>query len=114
MAGRERVIAASVDLAERGTGLRFTIERGGQTLPAFAIRADGAVRAYVNSCAHQGVELDWMPGEFFDYEREHLICATHGALFCAHDGHCVDGPCRGASLVALTVVERDGAVILIE
>jgi nitrite reductase/ring-hydroxylating ferredoxin subunit len=114
MAGRERVIARSADIAERGAGVRFTIERGGCTQSAFAVRADGVVRAYVNACAHQGVELDWMPGEFFDEERELLICATHGASFRPRDGFCVDGPCRGASLVAIDVVERDGAVILIE
>lgn len=114
MAGRERVIAASSELIERGPGIRFEVERGGRTLPAFAIRTDGVAHAYINSCAHQGVELDWMPGEFFDADRRFVICATHGALFSPSDGRCVAGPCRGGSLVELRVVERDGAIVLIE
>jgi nitrite reductase/ring-hydroxylating ferredoxin subunit len=94
--------------------VRFEVERHGKPRPAFAVRVEGLVRAYENVCAHQSVELDWMPGEFFDEERWHLICATHGALYEPADGRCVAGPCLGARLVPLAVVERDGQVLLIE
>jgi nitrite reductase/ring-hydroxylating ferredoxin subunit len=83
-------------------------------VPAFAIRCDGRVFAYVNACAHQGVELDWEEGAFFDDDGRHLVCATHGALYEPADGRCVGGPCKGRSLTALTVVERDGDVLLVE
>jgi nitrite reductase/ring-hydroxylating ferredoxin subunit len=114
MARGERVIAQSADLIERGPGLRFEVERHGKRRPAFVIRFEGVARAYENVCAHQAVELDWMPGEFFDADRRHLVCATHGALYEPGDGRCVAGPCRGAGLVALPVIERDGQVLLIE
>jgi nitrite reductase/ring-hydroxylating ferredoxin subunit len=110
----ERVIARSAEIVERGPGVRFEVERHGKPRPAFAVRVEGLVRAYENVCAHQSVELDWMPGEFFDEERRHLICATHGALYEPADGRCVAGPCLGARLVPLAVVERDGQVLLIE
>jgi len=108
------MIAASVALAERGKGVRFEIEREGRPFPAFAVRVDGTVRAYVNACAHQGLELDWNPCHFFDREAQHLVCEAHGAVYEPADGRCVDGPCRGKGLVSLRVVERDGRVLLIE
>jgi nitrite reductase/ring-hydroxylating ferredoxin subunit len=108
------MIARSDELAERGRGVRFEVDRGGRSQPAFAVRFDGVVRAFENVCAHQGVELDWLPGEFFDVEARFLVCATHGATYDPADGRCIAGPCRGARLVPLPTVERDGAVYLIE
>ena len=45
--------------------MRFELERDGRRVSAFAIRADGVVRGYVNVCAHQGLELDWTSAEVF-------------------------------------------------
>jgi nitrite reductase/ring-hydroxylating ferredoxin subunit len=58
------------------------------------------------------MELDWMPGKFFDFTETLLVCSTHGATYDPATGHCVGGPCRGARLRALAVEERDGAVLL--
>ncbi len=113
MAGGERVVARSADVAERERGVRFTVARGGRTLPAFAVRVDGTVHAYVNACAHQGVELDWEEGAFFDDGGRHLVCASHGALYDPASGRCVGGPCRGASLARVRVVEHDGAIAVV-
>ena len=55
-----------------------------------------------------------MEGEFFDNEQRHLICATHGATYAPENGHCVAGPCKGARLTPLRVVEDDGQVWLLE
>jgi nitrite reductase/ring-hydroxylating ferredoxin subunit len=114
VAAGERVICASDALAEGGMGVRFEIRRGGETLPAFAIRHEGAVRAYVNRCAHVAVELDWQPGQFFDADRNLLICSTHGAEYDPSTGRCLGGPCRGAGLVPVAVAERGGVVVLKE
>lgn len=105
------MICASADLAEGGLGVRFAEVPGGQER-AFAVRHRGRVVAYVNQCPHAGTELDWQPGEFFDEARIYLVCSTHGALFAPSDGHCVAGPCRGASLRPIAVRERDGQVVL--
>ena len=114
MARTERVICAASALEERGAGVRFMILRDGIERPAFVVRYDGRPHAYINACAHVAVELDWLEGAFFDTERRYLICATHGATYEPDSGRCIAGPCRGARLTPLEVIERDGDVVLIE
>jgi nitrite reductase/ring-hydroxylating ferredoxin subunit len=105
-------ICTSEMLVEKGLSVRF--EHSDLALPAFAIRYDGKVYAYQNRCPHRGTELDWEPGEVLDGDAEYLICATHGALFKPETGLCVMGPCKGASLQSISVIEADGSVKLAE
>jgi nitrite reductase/ring-hydroxylating ferredoxin subunit len=109
----ERFICRSEALQERGTGVHFDLPWLGEIAPAFVVRYNGRVHAYLNRCAHVPVRLDWEQGEFFDFSRLYLVCATHGALYAPDSGHCLGGRCNGKSLQALKVVERDGAVYLI-
>lgn len=106
------MICASEALRDGEEGVRFIVARVTGGMPAFAIRYRGKVYAYLNRCAHVPIELDWMPGRFFDHSGLYLICATHGALYEPESGYCVAGPCRGARLQAIAVVERDGGVFL--
>ena len=115
MAGRERVVVCpSAALVDGGDGVRFEVRRGAAPQAAFAIRHGGRVHAYLNRCAHQGVELDWQAGRFFDAEGMVLICSTHGALYDPETGACLGGPCHGAGLVPVAVDEVDGEVVLRE
>ena len=109
MAERERLICEAGDLEEHGRGVRFEV---GEALNGFAVRPRGKVCAYVNRCPHMGTELDWQPGEFFDFGGLYLVCSTHGALFEPATGYCVAGPCRGASLEPLQVREREGEIFI--
>ncbi len=104
-------ICASEALVDGGRGVRFEVGVAGRNVPAFVVRFHGVPRAYLNRCAHVAMELDWQPGEFFDADRVHLVCSTHGALYDPATGHCAGGACAGrGGLRALTVVERDGRV----
>ena len=103
-------VCSSAALVDRGEGVRFEVQVGGRPLPAFVIRHDGRVHAYLNQCAHVPVELDWQPGRFFDDEGQFLICATHGATYRPNDGLCVAGPCRGRRLRGLDCTEHSGNV----
>ena len=114
MARGERLICASEALADGGPGVRFELHRAGASVPAFIVRFRGVARAYVNECQHQATELDWNPGDFFDFERLYLICATHGARYDPLSGVCVDGPCAGTRLAMVEVRERDGAIYCLE
>jgi nitrite reductase/ring-hydroxylating ferredoxin subunit len=112
MAGDPRLICEAGALTEGGAGERFDWSPAGGAGKGFAIRHAGAVRAFVNRCPHLGVELDWQPGEFFETTGLYLACSTHGALFDPTSGLCVAGPCRGARLEAIAVLERDGKILV--
>lgn len=107
------MICTSAELQDGGDGVRFTVARPGGERAAFVVRFDGKVYAYLNRCAHVPIELDWLPGRFFDDSRRYLICATHGALYAPDSGRCVGGPCRNGRLEVLPIVERDGGVFMV-
>ncbi len=113
MATAEALIAlcTSDALVEAGAGLRFTVEAEREAVGAFVVRFHGRVFAYLNRCAHVAMELDWLPGQFFDSEHEVLLCATHGAVYDPTSGACAGGPCVGrGGLRRLQVIESDGVV----
>ncbi len=114
MVDATRLICESSRLVEGGSGARFDLHWGTKSLLAFAVRKNGKVHAYLNSCPHQGTELDWQEGEFFDESTLYLICATHGATFYPESGYCCAGPCKGRSLVKVAVEECDGHLYWLE
>ena len=90
--------------------MRFEVEYFGEQAPAFVVRFEGRVYAYLNRCGHMPMELDWREGEIFDSGGRDLICSTHGATYSAASGKCLGGPCGGTPLVPLPVEEREGKV----
>lgn len=86
------------DLPE-GRPVGRTISDGRRELPLIVLRAGGEVRAWLNSCPHAGVRLDWRPDDFLDHTGTWLLCSMHGALFEPASGVCIAGPCRGSRLV---------------
>jgi nitrite reductase/ring-hydroxylating ferredoxin subunit len=108
-----QALCASGDLEETGDAFSFEVidlADGGEPAPAFAVRYDDEVVAYLNRCAHIPAEMDWLPGKFWDMDRRYIICAVHGALYDPPQGECVSGPCTGARLQPIRVKEADGQV----
>ena len=68
-----------------------------------AVRQGEQVWVYVNRCPHFSVPLDFNPQQFCTYRGKVLMCAHHSAMFRYDDGHCIDGPCKGAQLEAVPV-----------
>ena len=110
MADDERLICAAAELLDAGGAVRFEVEYFGEKTPAFVVRFERRVHAYLNRCGHLPMELDWREGEVFDLAGRDLICSTHGATYSAASGKCLGGPCGGTPLVSLQVEERDGKV----
>ncbi len=73
-----------------------------------ALKRDGQIFVYRNSCPHLGVELNWLDDQFLDADNALIQCATHGALFAIDTGECLAGPCRGKYLEAIpfAIVEQ--------
>jgi nitrite reductase/ring-hydroxylating ferredoxin subunit len=104
-------ICESAALIDGGDGVRFSFAAGGTEHAAFVVRHQGKAVGYLNTCAHTGLELDWIPGRFLDADRRWLICAAHGALYEPATGACAGGPCAGrGSLVPVPLLEIDGVV----
>lgn len=100
------------DISDPGSkGL--TVDLDNQRSEIFIVRRGAEVYAYRNTCPHKGAPLDWMPDEFLDDQREHIVCATHGAVFRIQDGLCISGPCRRQSLQPVAIELRAGRIYLI-
>ena len=83
----------------------------GRALRLVVLRRGDAVTAYRNRCPHRGTPLDLRPDDFLDREGEHLVCATHGAIFRREDGYCLAGPCAGDALTRVAVRVVNGVVV---
>tara|TARA_B100000780_G_scaffold153144_1_gene107039 strand:+ start:492 stop:851 length:360 start_codon:yes stop_codon:yes gene_type:complete len=76
----------------------------------FVLRHQGNLVAYLNSCPHRKVPLEWLPDQFLNADKQFIQCAAHGALFTIEQGLCISGPCHQESLTSLCVKERGGKV----
>jgi len=76
----------------------------------FVVHKDGAFTAYINSCPHTGVNLEWQQDQFLDLDNAFIQCSTHDALFEVDSGICIAGPCVGDSLEPVELVIEGGTV----
>jgi nitrite reductase/ring-hydroxylating ferredoxin subunit len=82
--------------------------------PIVVVRWGKQVFGYVNKCPHDGVNLDWERNQFLDPNNGiRLMCGKHGAVFELGTGVCVEGPCKGRSLIPvnLAVIDNDICVV---
>ena len=93
-----------------GGGVRFAVRLDGLARDAFAVRYRGRVHAYLNTCRHQSLALDFGDARFFDEAYDALVCCHHGARYHPESGACAGGPCAGGRLTALVIEQRDGAL----
>ena len=109
-----KLLCRSDSLTVGGRGVRFEVTDRRKNYTAFVVRSVDGVASFFNRCAHMALELDWNLGEFFDADGQHLICATHGALYDPKTGACAGGACKGKSLQALDISESDGCIYLVD
>ena len=100
-----RVLPDAARLRE-GDGVRFKLTVDGVSRDAFAVRWRGNVFAWVNSCRHESLPLDFGDAHFFDDDGASLVCVHHGARYRPDTGECIDGPCSGAFLTPLALERR--------
>lgn len=74
----------------------------------FAVRYQGQVRVYRNSCPHLDVPMHYRKDRFLSVDGQLIVCYVHGAQFRPDTGECIYGPCQGEALVALNCVEGEG------
>ena len=93
------------------TGAKGVVLADGRDV--IVVRSDGGIRAFTNSCPHQGVPLETFPDRFLNEDGSQLICSTHGARFRVEDGYCISGPCQGRSLKPADVEIDNGDIFLL-
>lgn len=99
----------SIALENGKEAVLFDVVYDGQTCRAFAVRYQNQVHAYLNRCRHVSIELDWVPGQFFDSSGQWIVCSTHGAIYQPASGGCAGGPCRDG-LLRIDLMEADGRI----
>jgi len=78
---------------------------------AIVTRVDGVARAFVNLCPHFRIPLA-VEGRDLTLSPGLIWCGFHSAQFRISDGHCVDGPAKGAALETIPVTEVDGVIAI--
>ncbi|MBZ0345038.1 Rieske 2Fe-2S domain-containing protein [Acinetobacter baumannii] len=74
------------------------------------IKGDDSFYAYENVCPHFSVQLDYKPGVFNTYQNKHIMCAHHSAMFDIVTGKCIEGPCRGHSLIPIEIEIQENKI----
>ena len=100
------------DIPENGSKGFFLEARSGEII-FFVVRKNARYFAYVNSCPHTNINLEWVPDQFLDTSKELIQCSLHGAKFQIEDGYCIFGPCLGHKLKSLEIRIEDDHIQLI-
>jgi nitrite reductase/ring-hydroxylating ferredoxin subunit len=93
---------------ENGQSKKFLVQRPDRKTEAFLIKVQDRYYAYLNLCRHWTVGLDFDDNDFFSEGSEWIVCKNHGALYSPETGQCESGPCGGASLYRVPIVEKEG------
>ncbi|MFQ5850993.1 MAG: Rieske (2Fe-2S) protein [Candidatus Binatia bacterium] len=86
------------DEIPHGTTKKFLLRCHGRAAECLLVGFEGKIFGYVNRCCHIPLPMDWVDNRFFTEDKQHLICANHGATYEPTTGECIWGPCFGASL----------------
>jgi nitrite reductase/ring-hydroxylating ferredoxin subunit len=103
-------LCSTSDIPDPGSKA-FQLEHNNEALDIFVVHKDGEFHAFINSCPHTGVNLEWQEDRFLDAEQSFIQCASHGALFEIATGHCIHGPCAGDQLKPINIEIIDNTII---
>lgn len=95
-----------------GQACKFVFVEDGISREGILAMTEAGLKAFENRCRHLPLPLDYGDGQFMDPSGQWLTCQTHGAMYEPTTGKCVEGPCRGASLRALPLEEKEGRLFI--
>jgi nitrite reductase/ring-hydroxylating ferredoxin subunit len=108
----EKQIAISKRNFENNTVKSFKVRIGTRVFRGLVVKENNKYFAYENICQHLPITLDLNGDNFFSHDKKYLQCHMHGAMYEIRTGLCIAGPCEGAKLVALELVEEDKHVVI--
>lgn len=74
-----------------GEAKGFEIDRPEEIIDIIVVRRGGYIFGYRNSCPHIGTPLNWVEDDYMTLDKQHILCAAHGAEFRIEDGYCLRG-----------------------
>lgn len=108
-----KALCADSDIAEGDA-------RGFGPVPAFGrkvivLRRAGKLHGWLDACPHYegGTPMAWKNDAYFNGERSHIACHSHGALFDPETGECILGPCLGQRLTRIELKVSDAGEIFV-
>ena len=110
-ARRMGVAVARTEELPPGRTRKFVLDCGGREVEGFVLNSGGAFHAWVNSCRHVPMHLDWVENQFSTEDGQFVQCATHGAHYLPDTGECIAGPPCGKSLVRIPLRIADGVIV---
>ena len=106
-------ILCALDTLTDGIGTGFDIGDDARPFRLFVVRKGDTVWAYVNACAHFGIELNPAADHtFLTPDGTAIRCQHHGAQYAIDDGRCLKGDCDGDGLTPIPVRVRNGNVVI--
>jgi len=105
----EKKLCDIIDIDDNGSA-GFVVDTHDGRCGLMVVRKGSTVYSYLNSCPHIGTPLEIQPNRFLNQSGQHILCATHGALFQIEDGLCIAGPCVDDKLTPVAVNIRDDGV----
>ena len=102
-------VVAQVGEIELGTTKKFIRIVNDRETECFILNYNGKLFAYMNSCRHVPMTMDWVENQFLNEDGRYILCATHGAAYEPDTGECVFGPPCGQFLarIPLEIVGDD-------
>ena len=98
-------VVAQLGEIKPGCTKKFIRTLNGRETECFIVNYRGELFAYVNSCRHVPMTMDWVENQFLNEDGRYILCATHGAAYEPDTGECIFGPPCGQFLtrVPLTI-----------
>lgn len=96
--------------SKQACGFKTTVD--GKLYRGILVKRDDRYYAYQNMCKHLPITLDLNDDNFFSHDEKYLQCQMHGAMYEVETGLCIGGPCEGASLNSLKIIEEPDQLII--
>ncbi len=106
-----KILCNISDIPE-GTTKGFSLTTDNNVQDIFIVNRDNQFYGYENHCPHTGVNLNWQPDIFMDFDNNYIQCSVHGARFNVESGLCVWGPCVNQSLKKIEIEVHNGNIAL--
>lgn len=107
------VVVSKKKLSADPSTVSIQLKIKGHIVKGFVVRKGKDYFAYQNLCKHLPVTLDLNDNSFFNHDKSHLQCQMHGAVYEMQTGLCIGGPCEGARLNPLKLVDEGTQLVVV-